>query len=283
MRTLKQAMHFSLLSGLMVGALAALPGTSHAAAGTSSASVRVVTGGFLQLVYTGSADANNVLITLESGTNVLRVNDSVTITPGPGCASAPNDSKTVRCSVGISRIAARLGAGADAFTTLVPLKGTVEGDGQNDTFRPSRSVGPGASNTEIMYVGGDGEDTATYAGVPATGPTGNTGVHVSLDSAANDGRDSDGVRPADKDNIQVENLIGSSFGDRLSGDGGRNKITAGNGRDTVSAGGGDDVVNVQDQAQENSVSCGEGTGDLALADRFGDTVNVDCETVQHGA
>ncbi|MGI5289359.1 hypothetical protein ACQEVF_39305 [Nonomuraea polychroma] len=85
-------------------------------------------------------------------------------------------------------------------------------------------------------------------------------MHVSLDFAADDGRDPDGSRPADKDNVQVENLVGSSFGDRLSGDGGRNKM-----------------------AQENSMRCGDGTGDRAIADRFGDTVDVDCETVQHGA
>ncbi|MFI7637072.1 hypothetical protein [Nonomuraea sp. NPDC049400] len=124
MKTFKRrALHLSLLGGLAVGALAALPGTGHATAGTSSASVRVVAGGLLQLDYTGSADANRVLIMLESGTNVLRVADSVAITPGPGCAAAAGDPKTVRCSAGITRIAARLGEGADTFTTLVPRRG----------------------------------------------------------------------------------------------------------------------------------------------------------------
>ncbi|MEV4081139.1 hypothetical protein ACGFJC_12820 [Nonomuraea fuscirosea] len=35
-----------------------------ASAGTSSASVRVINGGFLQLDYVGSADADNVLVML---------------------------------------------------------------------------------------------------------------------------------------------------------------------------------------------------------------------------
>ncbi|MFI7637073.1 hypothetical protein [Nonomuraea sp. NPDC049400] len=144
------------------------------------------------------------------------------------------------------------------------------------------SVGSvGHSTSEILYAGGAGADTATYSGVPATGPTGSTGVHVSLDSAGNDGRDAEGARPADKDNIQVENIIGSSFGDTLSGDGGINQITAGRGRDTVSAGGGADLVDVRDDTQESRVSCGDGT-DVAVADRF-DPVNVDCETVQRPA
>ncbi|MBF8185197.1 hypothetical protein ITP53_05465 [Nonomuraea sp. K274] len=45
--------------------------------------------------------------------------------------------------------------------------------------------------------------------------------------------------------------------------------------------GGDDVVNVQDGAAELSVSCGEGSGDLAIVDDPGfDRVDADCETLQ---
>ncbi|NBE93485.1 hypothetical protein FE391_06780 [Nonomuraea sp. KC401] len=94
-------MRLSLLAGVVAGTFAALPGPGHAAAGTSSASVQV-TGGRLQPRYTGSADANNVLVTLESQTNALRVSDSVTITPGAGCVHAPGDTTTVRCSAGIA-------------------------------------------------------------------------------------------------------------------------------------------------------------------------------------
>ncbi|MEV0388385.1 hypothetical protein [Nonomuraea sp. NPDC050643] len=287
MRMLKRrATHLSLLGGLAVGALAALPAhatttLSATSSATSSATVRVV-GGLLQLDYIGSAGANNVLITLEAGTNALRVSDSVAIAPGAGCVPVTGDPTTVRCSVGITRIAARMGAGADAFTTLVPLSGTVEGDGGDDTFRPGRSEGSvGAATSEIMYVGGLGEDTATYQGVPATGPTGTTGVRVSLDFAHNDGRDADGARPADRDNVQVENLIGGSFGDNLSGDAQRNELTGGNGRDTLSAGRGDDVIDLRDGVADHLSFCGEGTGDLAIADRAAlDAVSVDCETIQ---
>ncbi|TDE59260.1 hypothetical protein E1295_03255 [Nonomuraea mesophila] len=282
MRTLKhRAMHLSLLAGVVAATVAALPGTGHAAAGTSSASVQV-TGGRLQLQYTGSADANNMFVTLESQTGALRVSDSVSITPGAGCVHAPGDTRTVRCSVGITRIAARLGAGADTFTTLVPLAGTVEGDAGADTFRPSRTQGNvGAVTSEITYVGGSGEDTADYSSVSPGGPTGNSGVQVSLDRAANDGRDAGGGRPADRDNVQTENIVGSSFGDRLFGDGGRNEITAGRGRDTVSAGDGDDVVDVRDNEAENRVNCDAGPADVAIADRFAlDPVSVDCETIQ---
>ncbi|UBU09844.1 hypothetical protein [Nonomuraea gerenzanensis] len=278
----RRALHLSLLGGLAVGALAALPAAGHAAsAGTSSASVRVVSGGLLQLDYVGSADSNKVLITLESGTNVLRISDSVNITPGAGCVSAPGDLTTARCSAGITRISARLGEGADRFTSLVPLQGYVEGDGGDDVFRPGQSKGSvGAATSRIMYFGGLGVDTADYQGVPATGPTGTDGVNVSLDFRYNDGRAADGARPADEDNVQTENVVGGSFGDRLTGDDLNNRLTGGNGRDLLSSGRGDDVIDLRDDTGDQSSSCGEGT-DVALIDAGArDRVSVDCETVQ---
>jgi Ca2+-binding RTX toxin-like protein len=283
MSTLKRrAMHLSLLGGLAIGALAALPATGHAAAaGTSSASVRAVSGGLLQLDYTGSADANRVLITLEPGTDVLRISDSVTITPGAGCVPAPGDLTTVRCSAGITRILARLGEGADRFTSLVPLQGYVEGDGGDDVFRPGQSKGTvGAATSRILYSGGPGEDTADYQGVPATGPNGNDGVRVSLDFRHNDGREADGARPADEDNVQTENVVGGSFGDTLTGDDLNNRLTGGNGVDTLSAGRGNDVIDLRDGTGDLRSSCGEGT-DVAVVDAGArDNVNLDCETVQ---
>ncbi|MEV5502300.1 hypothetical protein AB0M50_43565 [Nonomuraea fuscirosea] len=117
---MRSALALPLIGGLAADALAATAVTAQAqagaSAGTSSASVRVINGGFLQLDHVGSADANNVLVMLESGTDALRINDSVSIVPGPGCVQAPGDATTVRCSVGVSRILARLGAGADTFT-----------------------------------------------------------------------------------------------------------------------------------------------------------------------
>ncbi|MEV5888711.1 hypothetical protein [Nonomuraea fuscirosea] len=220
-----------------------------------------------------------LLVMLESGTNALRINDSVSIVPGPGCVQAPGDATTVRCSVGISRIGARLGVGADTFTTLVPLIGTVEGDAGDDLFRPSRSEGD--QNSRIMYVGGAGVDTATYQGVPGTGVTGGTGVRVTLDTRANDGREATASRPADQDNIQTENLIGGSAGDHLTGDRFANRLTGGNGRDTVTAGLGNDVIDLRDQAADHLSFCGDGAGDVAFADRAAlDPVSVDCETVE---
>ncbi|MEV0168626.1 hypothetical protein [Nonomuraea fuscirosea] len=38
------------------------------------------------------------LVMPESGTDALRINDSVSIVPGPGCVQAPGDATTVRCS-----------------------------------------------------------------------------------------------------------------------------------------------------------------------------------------
>jgi hypothetical protein len=271
MNTLRhRVLSLALLGGAVAGALATLPATGHAAtAGTSSAQVRT-NGGQLQLDYTGSADANTVLITTEAG-GAIRVSDSVTIVPGPGCSQADGDPTTVRCSAGIARILARLGDGDDRFRTLVPFQGYVEGDNGNDTFTVGAAEGSVASR--IMYAGHLGEDTTTYEGASA-------GVTVTLDFAYNDGRPASGTRPADQDNIQTENIVGTSFGDRLTGDRLDNEITPGRGRDTVSGGNGNDLIDVRDGEAENSVQCGDGGADRAVADRAAlDPVNADCEQI----
>lgn len=273
MNTLKhRALNLSLLGGLAVGMLALTPTVGHTAvAGTSSVSVRT-NGGQLQLDYIGSADDNNVLVTRESG-GAIRVSDSVTIVPGAGCQSVAGDPTTVRCSAGIPKILARLGNGDDRFRTLVSFTGYVEGDDGNDTFLVGQAEGTTASR--ILYTGHRGEDTTSYELSSAA-----AGVTVKLDTAFNDGRPAEGTRPADQDNINTENIIGTSFGDTLTGDAQGNKITPGRGRDTVSGGAGNDVIDVQDGQAENSVRCDGGTADKAIADRSAvDTVNADCETI----
>ncbi|MEV0315989.1 hypothetical protein [Nonomuraea fuscirosea] len=52
-------------------------------------------------------------------------------------------------------------------------------------------------------------------------------------------------------------------------------------RDTVTAGLGNDVIDLRDQAADHLSFCGDGTGDVAFADRAAlDPVSVDCETVE---
>lgn len=85
--------------------------------------------------------------------------------------------------------------------------------------------GPGAD----MLDGGAGIDTADYSGS-------GSGVTVTLGVSASGG-------DAEGDVLtQIENLTGSSFDDRLLGDGGANTLSGGDGNDFLSGLGGPDMV-----------------------------------------
>ncbi|WP_454714941.1 hypothetical protein [Caulobacter segnis] len=98
-------------------------------------------------------------------------------------------------------------------------------------------VGTDFSDTLVSTVGDDvldgrgGVDTAYYANAPA-------GVTVDLTIAgpqATGGAGSDTL-------ISIENITGSAFDDKLTGDGGANLLSGGAGNDTLLGGGGDDTL-----------------------------------------
>jgi serralysin len=105
--------------------------------------------------------------------------------------------------------------------------------------------------------GGDGVDTASYetaaAGVVASlaAPGGNTG------EAAGDTYGG------------VENLIGSTFNDTLTGDGGANRILGGAGDDNVNGGAGDDIL--RGGAGADAIAGGDG---VDMADYRGSNSGV---------
>lgn len=94
----------------------------------------------------------------------------------------------------------------------------VRGNGGNDRF----VSGPAGDS----FDGGAGIDTADYSAATA-------GVTVSLAAGATGNTGGDAL-------TNVENLIGSIFGDVLTGDGGANVLTGGIGADTLVGGDGDD-------------------------------------------
>jgi Ca2+-binding RTX toxin-like protein len=95
------------------------------------------------------------------------------------------------------------------------------GDG-NDTLRG----GAGADTLD----GGEGSDTASYAGS-------NAGVTINLTTPHASGGHAEGDVL-----INIENLIGSSHNDFLTGDGQANRIEGGAGDDTLDGGGGADTL-----------------------------------------
>jgi Ca2+-binding RTX toxin-like protein len=81
-----------------------------------------------------------------------------------------------------------------------------------------------------QLFGGAGSDTAAYRGSAA-------GVTASLALASSNTKDAKGDVYT-----SIENLWGSSFDDRLTGDAGANALTGGAGRDTLNGGGSRDVL-----------------------------------------
>jgi Ca2+-binding RTX toxin-like protein len=150
------------------------------------------------------------------------------------------------------------GAGADM---LFGVDGNDDMDG-----------GPGPDRMS----GGDGTDTVDYEGRSRK-------VTVTLDGVANDGE------PLEGDNVlpNVENVLGGSVGDDLSGDNDDNMIDAGPGEDLVTGRAGRDILeggNAPDLIQardgdSDRVNCGD-DGDLAVVDRR-DTVR-DCKWTDTG-
>ena len=107
---------------------------------------------------------------------------------------------------------------------------TLEGGGGDDTLY-------GGEGADVLD-GGDGLDTASYY-------DSSQGVRVDLTLAGMQ-QDFDGTVANSNDAvgdtlINIENLIGSSYSDRLTGDGDRNTLTGGRGNDRLVGGAGEDT------------------------------------------
>ena len=119
------------------------------------------------------------------------------------------------------------GDGGDNVLSVFGGDDILRGGGGNDTLADA-----GGSN---ILDGGPGDDTASlqFFGVgPFTGYT----VDLSISGPQQ-------VRAGEFDTfISVENLIGTSFGDTFTGDGGANMLQGLHGNDTLTGGGGDDTL-----------------------------------------
>ncbi|MFD1327172.1 calcium-binding protein [Mycoplana ramosa] len=110
----------------------------------------------------------------------------------------------------------------------------------NDTVRGTnyadRIIGLAGNDTLIGGAGADrldggaGSDTASYAGATK-------GVVANLAKASVNTNDAKGDTY-----VSIENLTGSSYGDKLTGNNGANRINGGNGNDTLNGGAGNDTL-----------------------------------------
>lgn len=176
--------------------------------------------GFDRILFSGS---NAVTINLglptaqDSGYGVDTVLDIEAVTSGSGSDMLIGNSLVNALNGGLGDDTIRGGAGND----------TVNGAEGNDTL--TGGVG------DDLIIGGLGSDTAVFAGSSVV-------VSLLLLGAQNTGAGTDALSG-------IENLIGSTFADRLTGDDQGNRLEgdAGNdtlsgaaGNDTLSGGGGDD-------------------------------------------
>ncbi|UKJ76024.1 calcium-binding protein [Azospirillum brasilense] len=98
----------------------------------------------------------------------------------------------------------------------------IDGAAGDDTL-----IGGAAADT---LIGGEGTDTADYSASPEA-------VTVDLDAGTGHGGDAEGDILTG-----IENVIGSAFGDRLTGNGGGNRLDGGAGDDTLAGGAGPDTL-----------------------------------------
>jgi len=126
------------------------------------------------------------------------------------------------------------------FDATTPVAHNFTGGAGNDSFIGGTLADSflGGAGDDLLIGGGGGDhldggpgiDTASYRGSPA-------GVTVDLVSGTGVGGDAQGDTL-----LNIENLVGSDFDDRLIGDAGGNRLDGGLGADQLFGGGGDDVL-----------------------------------------
>jgi hypothetical protein len=122
-----------------------------------------------------------------------------------------------------------------------------------------------------VFEGSGGTDTVSYAH-PSPGVQ--KGVTVSL---AKPNQQQDTGSEGQDTLTAISNLIGSPFGDTLTGNGAANRIDGGGGSDTVDAGDGADTVLLRDGISDHA-DCG-GATDTVQSDWAGLDVLAGCENV----
>jgi Ca2+-binding RTX toxin-like protein len=212
------------------------------------------------------------LVTVEGSQSVLIHDTNIPITVAGVPTCMPLDAHTVSCAA-VRRVELDLGAGPDHAIIDTPHAVEIEGGAGSDRYV---AFGAGAPS-RVDFSGGIGLDTANY--FYAT-----TGVDVAVDLEARDGR------PGDDDRIRrdVESVIGSSFGDvltgsprttRLAGQDGDDRITGGTGPEELSGGRGDDRIDARDGAAD-TIDCGGQALDHAAVDLDAEAAITRCAEVE---
>jgi Ca2+-binding RTX toxin-like protein len=142
-----------------------------------------------------------------------------------------------------------LGANIENLVLLgvADINGTGNAAANQITGNSGANILRGGLGADVVD-GGDGLDTASYAGSAA-------GVTVNLLGTPGAGGEAAGDTL-----LSIENLIGSAFGDALTGNGGDNVLRGGAGADSLNGGGGQDTASYAGSAVGVSVDLQAGTG-----------------------
>ena len=193
--------------------------------------------------------SSNVVIRDEGGA-------PITIDGVPTCM--PIDVNAVSCAA-VRRLELDLRDGPDVAAISSPVAMDIEGGMGNDRYTTLATDGL----SRVDFDGGVGFDTANYGFAT-------TGVGVSVDLDAGDGR------PGDDDRIRdtVERVLGSAFNDVLTGSrrdehllgrDGDDRITGRAGEDVLSGEDGNDRIDSRD-GEADTVDCGGYALDWATVD-----------------
>ncbi|MTH95736.1 calcium-binding protein, partial [Roseibium sp. RKSG952] len=105
---------------------------------------------------------------------------------------------------------------------------------------------------DLYYNGGEGTDTISFTGL-------NSGISVDLgDTGQQNVRNE-----LDITLVDVENAIGTTANDTITGSDVRNMITGGGGTDDIDAAGGDDIIFIQ-QGDSSTIDGGDGTDRIVV-------------------
>jgi hypothetical protein len=264
----------------LAASVAALTAAAAALPGAASAANVDRPLGLNRIDVTASAGEVNQIRVSDDGTGFVRIRDAVTLSEStPVCV--PLSSVEVRCSVDQSMaILVRPGDRDNRIEVATTLRFGIDGGPGKDTY-----VGGLASSTDVLFLGGGGVDTASYADAPA-------GVVVRVGDGPGDGRafDSDDI-------VDAENLVGSRLGDRLTAaisgtvaarlDGGAgddtltssgsiDTLTGGPGFDTLSSGANVDRI-IANDPDRDTIDCGGGSPDEVVASLIGERSIIACE------
>jgi hypothetical protein len=133
-----------------------------------------------------------------------------------------------------------------------------------------------SDNRTVGVDGGSGNDRVTLAGgVDVPGYDGDLGT----DTLSFAGYSTAATFSLPGPTTSVENLIGGSGSDSLTGDGSGNRIEGAGGSDSLSGGDGDDVLAAADGLADASLDCGPGAADVVELDAALDPAPTGCETV----